>query len=190
MANVVQILKNALNIYDENRLKYMSLRHDISYIDMDFVYNDTNVNKVKIYDADNKLLHNSPFEFMGVFRHDIRLWTWGWYIANNNKNLIKKSQMLLNYAIEKLDNSNDFSIYLKDVLVKGTSTIDDNIKKDILFAMTHYLTKSNSIVELIVSESEYNKLYYALANREKSVSINTFNKNSDEIRNIIICLLI
>lgn len=179
MNDIINILKNSITLYDKNKIDNIHFLREITKISFYFVYNDVDKNKLKIYFND-KCTYNGPFELVGIFRHELRLWSWGWFIVGDNKNLIKTSQLLLNYSINKMTNDDELSKQIKEFFTKGVTILDNDIKKNLILSLIFYLSKAKHVVELRINENDYNSFVDILSNKEKKIKLNVLNSFDDD----------
>ncbi len=172
MTHVINTIKIALESYDKKRVTYIEEYKNITDAKIFMSYNDVKVNTIELYVKDKKI-YSGTFEVISIIRNDLRTWWWAWGLLFP-KSLCNKVRELHNYGINKLDdNSNELVIQIREFLISNVLHIESDLKKDILFALTSYLSKSNVIIELVLSSETYQKFNQDVAYKTEKIEIST-----------------
>ena len=140
MDNFVEVVKNALEYYDSNNLKYYDLINSFKYYTI-----NKNERAIIFYDSDKKKLKEYEYEYIGKYLIDKNIWRWGWAAAELDKNAIITSRKVLNYA---LDLEHKTGLSLKMELISSLSRVTSPVQVDIHVAITSFLSKKPLIYEL------------------------------------------
>lgn len=187
MANVINTIKLALDSYDKKRVTYIREYNKINNIKLHLQYNDINANNIELFAKGNKI-YNGNFEIISVIRNDLNIWNWGWGLSLP-KSFVKKVRALHDYGINKLDDNNNILIMeLRDYLINNVIHIESDLKKDILLAITSYLTKSNTIIEIKLDEESYTKFRQNIDNKIENIDLDTTKKTNDITYSIYITI--
>lgn len=154
MNDFTQIVKDALEYYDENENKYYDKCNSFKYYKLD-------IEKGKIYffDKGKKELYESTYGIIGKYIYSGGIWVWGWSNGEFNKQQISTSRRVLNYALD-LDKKD---ILMKTELITSRMQITSVIQADIHAAMASFLSKQPFIFKLYYYDSKsYENEYFKL----------------------------
>ena len=190
MTNTINTIKIALESYDKNKITFGTTFKKTNKIKMMLVYNDVDINKIEIM-RDDKILYNGSFELVGTLQllDDSKVWSWSWNIPGLHKSINKKVRSLLDYGINKIDDSkNEVLGLIKQYLINGNLMLANNIEKELLLAIISYLTKSKIILELKISVDEYNKLKSLIETKKNNITLNISYKSKENYYSIFIII--
>lgn len=139
MNDFTQIVKSALEYYDDNTLKHYDKMKTFKYYKV-----DKDIGKIFFYDKNKILIHDSHYEVIGRLIQAQKIWVWGWSASELTKDIIKTSRKVLNYALD-LDTQN---ISLKTELITSRFQVTHPIQIDIHVALTSFLSKQPMIYKL------------------------------------------
>ncbi len=125
-----QILKDALQYYDQNQLDNKELFS--KFAKRKFIKDE----KGEFYDTEGNLVAKYNFEIIGMYFHDYKSWIWSWGIPYLKKQETKLSRRLLTYGL----GIEDYYL-LKVELTNARFNIDDPIQLDIHMGVASYLSK-------------------------------------------------
>ena len=131
-----ELIINALDVYDNNILKYEK-----------YIIQDVHINydtyEIKFYNNNNNNIYENNFEILGLFDNTNNIWIWGWVIYINN-DAIKISKEILNYGL-KIDPEPFPSIkssFIKSLLVNSRILIETDIELTNNLAIIYYLIRN------------------------------------------------
>lgn len=151
MNDFTQIVKDALEYYDDNTMKYYDKTMTFKY------YTITKEdNTIAFFGADKKKIFETEYEVIGKYIPYQSLWIWGWSSGELNKELVATSRKVLNYALD-LDKEN---ILLKTSLITSRYQISSYIQTDMHVALTSFLSKRPFVYKL-----EYYGEYFSDTNK-------------------------
>ena len=139
MNDFTQIVKDALEYYDENALKYYDKVKTFKYYTI-----SKDEGKITFFDDDKEKIYESNYEVIGKYIPFQNIWVWGWSSGELNKELIVTSRKVLNYALDL----NKENFLLKTTLVTSRYQITSPIQIDIHIALTAFLSKQPFIYKL------------------------------------------
>ena len=139
MNNFSQIVRSALEYYDENTIKFYDQIHSFKYYKI-----NKQIGEITFFDQDKKLIKNTSYEIIGKYIHKQNIWTWGWSIPVLQKNLNKISKKILLYALEleSIDNA------LKTEFITSRYQISNPIQMEIHVALASFLSKQPCVFRL------------------------------------------
>jgi hypothetical protein len=150
-------IKTAIEEHDIYEYKIIDFLKKIEYLKFDNFFNLTP--RVKLFDSNKKLLLDSAFENIGIFKQKNSIWQWGWSMnaINNNQNFISRN--ILSYSF-KLKSDIPSEFLLKSILLDSKHKIKNKLQLEILLALSSYLSKFHFIFKLpivpnIVIEDDY-----------------------------------
>ena len=87
-------IKTAIEEHDIHEYKIIDFLKKIEYLKFDNPLNLTP--RVKLFDSNKKLLLDSAFENIGIFKQKNSIWQWGWSMntTNNNQNFISRKTII------------------------------------------------------------------------------------------------
>jgi hypothetical protein len=150
MNDFTQVVKDALEYYDENALKNYDLIRTFKYYTI-----IADVGKIAFYDDNKKKIYEYNYEVIGKYIPPQKLWMWGWSSGELNKELITISRKVLNYALD-LDKENFF---LKTALITSRHQITYRTQIDIHIALTSFLSKRPFVYKLNSPTIDYYEDY-------------------------------
>lgn len=142
MEDFTQIVKNALEYYDDNNLKYYDKINSFKYYNV-----DAKNGKITFYNNKKDVIFAAKYEYIGKYLHNSHIWIWGWSISDLLKEQLNTCLKLFNYAIA-LGREN---ISLKSELIISHYQITSPIQTDIHVALASYLAKKPFIFKLNTS---------------------------------------
>lgn len=139
------IVKNALEYYDKNREKYDSFIKKIDRYGTFSVADENLHNEIEFYDKDNKIIHTSPYEMIGIYLHNSSTWTWAWSVP--------KFKSIQTFIIGKIFNyGRGLSVnelFLRTALLLSKYQISSKAQIDIHLAIASYLAKKPFVMGLV-----------------------------------------
>jgi hypothetical protein len=147
-------IKAAIEEYDIYEYKIINFLKKIEYFKIE---NNKNLTpRIKFFDLDKKLLLESGFENVGVFKQKNNTWQWGWSMnsINNNQNFISRN--ILSYSF-KLKYEIPSEFLLKSILLDSRYVIKNKLQLEILLALSSYLSKFHFIFKLPILPSTFIK---------------------------------
>ena len=139
MNDFTQIVKDALEYYDNNTMRYYDKIKTFKYYT---ILKDDG--KIIFFDNGKNKIYESKYDVIGRFIPTQNIWVWGWSSGELNKDLILTSRKVLNYALD-LDRQN---ILLKTALITSRYQISSPIQIDIHIALTSFLSKQPFVYRL------------------------------------------
>jgi len=161
----MNIIKNALEHYDNNRDKYDDFLKQIKYTRLDKTYTkDIERPIIHFYDKDKKEIFMSRYEEIGVYSGSSKIWAWSWAIPDATKNVTYLARKILNYGLD-IEREGDLvdNLFLRTELITSRFRIDNIIQLDIHVAISSYITKMPMIIPCVISddlETTYDKYMY------------------------------
>lgn len=139
MNDFSQIVRSALEYYDENTIKFYDNIHSFKYYNI-----NKQLGEITFYDKEKQKIKKTSYEIIGKYIHKQNIWTWGWSIPVLQKNLNKISKKILLYALEldSIDNA------LKTEFITSRYQISNPIQMDIHVALASFLSKQPCIFRL------------------------------------------
>lgn len=138
-------IKDAIEQYDIYENKLIDFLKKIEYLK---IINYPNLTpKIQFFDGEKKLLLESSFENIGIYKQKNNIWKWGWSMntINNNQNSISRNILLYSFKLRS-DINKEF--LLKSILLESTIEIKNKLQLDILLAISSYLSKFYFIFKL------------------------------------------
>ena len=143
------VIKNALEYYDNNKKNFKSILKNTTKIK--FIVNYTNINNYFIIflDNDNNEIYKSKYEKIGMYNVKTKIWFWSWiFIVNTDKQLTFTTRKLLKYALDLDYYSYDDNMYLKYNLVTGKFITNNYMQIELNTAIASYISKNKYVLEL------------------------------------------
>lgn len=134
-----QIIRSALEYYDEGMMKYYDTVRTFKYYSL-----IKNEGKIIFFNENKEKIYESKYDVIGKFMPNQNIWVWGWSSGELNKDLITTSRKVLNYALD-LDKQN---ILLKTALITSRYQVTSNVQIDMHVALTAFLSKQSFIYRL------------------------------------------
>lgn len=156
MEQFIHILKNALEYYDENTIKYYDKKKSFR----DFHIDQEN-NIITFFNKKGNKIYESKYTVIGKYIIDSQLWIWGWANPKLSKSSIITSINVLNYAFG-LDEPH---LSLKTALINSRFQIVSSIQVDMLVALTCFLSKQPFVISLY-GRSKVNSVIYITLNNK------------------------
>jgi len=138
MEDISRVVENALEYMDDNTIKNYDKLQTFRYYN---IYDD---GKIFFFNTEKKLIYKSSYEVIGKYVPSQNIWIWGWAAAELDKNTIRNSRKVLNYALD-LDNKN---ISMKTALITSRHQITSLVQIDMDVALTTFLSKQNFVFKL------------------------------------------
>lgn len=132
MNNFTYLIKNALEYYDINAMKYYDKSNTFKFYKL-----IKSERKILFYDGNKQKIAEYTYDAIGKYIPSKNLWSWAWATAELSKDLTKQSRQVLNYAFE-LD---DEDLMLKTELITSRYKITSPIQLDFHVALTMFLSK-------------------------------------------------
>lgn len=158
----VNIIKDALEFYDNNNEKYENIKKKIKYIRIipsQELHEDIIGTKLSFYDKNKNELFASRIEFLGNYYNKINVWVWGWSIPILDKSLSTIIRKVFLYGTDiDITPYNFDNILLKNELITSRFRIIDEVQLEIHCAIASYLSKKPFIFiwkDIDVSENEF-----------------------------------
>lgn len=152
MEKTIDIVKNALEYYDNNQEKYENLFNNVYYVNfMNANVHDMGEPVITMYDSKKNKLFQSRYEIIGVLDNKTRVWIWGWSIPGIKKNLVQTVRKVLIYGLDL----EPTDLYLRTELITSRFKIDSNAQLESHIAVVSYLSKKNIIFQYNESESNF-----------------------------------
>jgi hypothetical protein len=147
-------IKTAIEEHDIYEYKIIDFLKKIEFIKIEN-YNQNLTPKIKFFDEKKKLLLESGFENVGVFKQKNNIWHWAWSMnaINNNQNFISRN--ILSYSF-KLKSEVPSEFLLKSILLDSKIVIKNKLQLEILLALSSYLSKLHFIFKLPILPYSYN----------------------------------
>lgn len=139
MDNFTRLVRDALEYYDENMIKYYDLSQSFKYYSL-----DKPNGKIIFYDDNKQKIYDTPYDVIGKYIPSQYIWVWGWSSGELDKNIIRTSRNVLNYAFD-LDKN---EILLKTALITSRYRITQQYQIDIHVALATFLSKQPFIYKL------------------------------------------
>jgi hypothetical protein len=163
-------IKAAVEEHDIYEYKLINFLKKIQYIQF---YNELNLTpRIKLFDSNKKLLLESGFENVGVYKQKNNTWVWAWSMnsINNNQNFISRNILMYSFKL-KTDIKSEF--LLKSILLDSKHIIKNKLQLDILLALSSYLSKFHFILKIpilpdIFKNNEEEYINYKNLYRDKS----------------------
>lgn len=143
--NYFNTIKTAIEEHNIFEYKIINFYKKIEYFRIE---NDPNLTpRIKFFDSNKKILLESGFENVGVYKQKNNIWQWGWSIdsINNNQNFISRNILLYSFKL-KSDIPSEY--LLKSILLNSKHTIKNKLQLEILLALSSYLSKFHFIFKL------------------------------------------
>ena len=139
-------IKTAIEEHDIHEYKIINFLKKIEYLKFDNKYGNLTP-RISFFDSNKKLLLDSGFENIGVFKQKNSIWQWGWSMnsINNNQNFISRN--ILSYSF-KLKSDIPSEFFLKSMLLDSKHKIKNKLQLEILLALSSYLSKFHFIFKL------------------------------------------
>lgn len=166
MNDFTQLVKDALEYYDNNTIKYYDKVKTFKYYT---VLKDED--KIIFFDNSKNKIYESKYNVVGKYIPTQNIWVWGWSSGELHKDLIMTSKKVLNYALD-LDRQN---FLLKTALITSRFQISSPIQIDIHLALTSFLSKQPFVFRLDYSSDiidEDNDM-----EKSNTIEFNENNKN-------------
>lgn len=139
MTKFTQLIKDALEYYDNNKYKYYDKVKSFKYYSFDY-----KEKTITFYNKKKDKIYETKYELIGKFINYSNIWIWAWSDGRQNKELINTSRKILNYALD-LDEKNEL---LKTELITSRIQISSPIQIDIHLALASFLSKQPFIFQL------------------------------------------
>lgn len=136
MGDFSQIIKSALEYYDNNEMKNYDKIKKFKYYQ---IFNKEG--RIIFLDDKKKKILETNYEVIGKYIYGDGIWIWGWSVAELDKKIINTSKKVLNYALE-LDHP---EMAMKSELITSRSRINSPIQIDIHVALTSFLSKQQNV---------------------------------------------
>lgn len=180
--NIMNIIKDSLNYYDTNNLKYSHIMKKVKYIKY-YMEDDTEMYICHFYDKDKKLIFKSSIEFIGRYHKQSNIWNWGWAYSMMSKPLINTSKNIFLYAFD-LYTDTISNILIKQQLLTSRLYISNNIQIETFCSIASYLTKTELIVDVPwVPIDKTAKPYFIEYDRKKFNGVYLFIHNPPQVNN-------
>ena len=154
------LIKNALINYDKSRdlinkliTQYFSIFQPESDIDKPIIIFYKNKKKTIIH---SKL----EYEIMAVHYDDIKLWLWGWARSEDSKNESFTVRRVLKYGLELDGLKNSNNLFLRSIFLNSRLKVITHLEKDILIALSLYISKQLGIIEIKYLNPNYSNILY------------------------------
>lgn len=135
--NIPDIIKNALEYYDSNKIKYEKFFSLVNNYKIQYNKNDLDDNYIIFFDNNNNEILKSKYQIISKFDEITNIWIWAW----SDITILKKdkyiSKQLFDYGFRLEDSEN----LLKLELTTSRYPIDNNIQIDIYCALISYISK-------------------------------------------------
>jgi len=135
--NDVNMLRNALEYYDNNQDKFNKISDNFEFYKLETSNSNIEHNKIYFYDKHENEIASYKYEMTGIYDPQTHLWTWGWAIPTLKKNLSNIIKKILLYGSD-LETT---SLFLKSELVNSRFYISNPIQLEIHCAVASYLAK-------------------------------------------------
>jgi hypothetical protein len=139
MSNFTQIIKDALEYYDNNQYKYYDKINNFKYYSI-----NQNKKNIIFYNKKKEKIYESEYELIGKYINYSNIWIWAWADSRQKKELINTSRKILNYGLD-LDENNEL---LKTELITSRIQITTPIQIDIHTSLASFLSKQPFIFKL------------------------------------------
>lgn len=144
MNNPIELVRDALDYYDNNNLKYTNFMNTVRYIKAIPVKNSRV--KLELYDSDNNFIITIEIESLGMYNNNTSTWIWAWAQSNYQKENIIISRKILNYGLD-LEAQYRF---LKTELITSRFRISTYVQSDVHIAIASYLAKKPFILDIYI----------------------------------------
>jgi hypothetical protein len=145
MSDFTKIIKNALEYYDQNQIKYYDLTKKFKSFEVD--KSDIYEMKIKFYDKKMNLILESPYQIVGKINYAQNIWIWGWSLSELTKNIIEIPRRVLNYGLD-IDPEN---FLLKTELITSRFRVTYPIQLDTHVSIASFLSKKPFVYRLDIS---------------------------------------
>lgn len=145
MSDFTRVIRNALEYFDKNHLKYYDLTKKFKYFEVD--KSDMYEHKIKFYDKKMSLIFESQYQIVGKINYLQNIWIWGWSLSELTRNTIETSRRVLNYGLD-IDPDD---VLLKTELITSRFRVTYPIQLDTHVAIASFLSKKPFIYRLDVS---------------------------------------
>lgn len=169
------LIKNALEYYDENRLLYNDVFKNARYIKLPDP-REPEDNTIHFYNKNTELLFSSRYEIIGIYNNTYNTWAWGWSLPMFYKNKTSIAKKMLNYGIELEPHEN---IFLKTILINSRFRMISKIQYDVHAAIASYLSKQPLV---------YNNVYYQGIEQDERGLIDLQKTSAYPITNCLVLL--
>jgi hypothetical protein len=137
----VDIIKDALEYYDQNNEKYEKIKKKIKYAK--FIKGDADdIERLRFtfYDKDKKELFTSRIELLGKYYTNLHVWIWGWAMARIEKFASTIIRKVFFYGTDIMIHGKE-DIALKNELITSRFKVTSDVQIDMHCAIASYLAK-------------------------------------------------
>jgi hypothetical protein len=139
MSNFSQVVKDALEYYDDNTIKHYDKIKAFKYYQL--VLDE---GKIIFYDDLQQKIDDFYYDVIGKFIPKQNVWIWGWSDGNLDKQNTMTSRKVLNYALDLSRKE----ILLKTALITSRIQVTSQYQVDIHVALASFLSKRDFIYKL------------------------------------------
>lgn len=141
MVDFPLIIRNALEYFDDNKLKHYDKINSFKFYKV-----DTKTSTINFYNKKKEVVLTTKYEYIGKYLPDTHTWIWGWAVSELSKEQVNTSLKTFDYAFE-INN-----ITLKAELITSRYLITSPIQTDMHIALVSYLSKKPFVYELNTSK--------------------------------------